>query len=148
MNWEEQLKIQAFLDGQLPPDEAVSIADLLQRDSAASALLAELRATRQAVRSAQAPVVLTESREFYWSKIARDIARSERRFPVRPKPNLMGRLRILVLPIAALVVLVIVGLSLHFHNQTTPKVATGATPPAPTDPKLAITETTNTTLVK
>ncbi len=148
MNWEDQLKVQAFLDGQLPPDEAETTAAWIQRDPAAAALLAELRGTRQAVRLAQGPVMLAESREFYWSKIAQDIARSERRFPIRSKPGLLARLRILVLPIAALVVLVVVGISLRFHTQTAPKVANGVPPQSATNPKLAITETTNTILVK
>ena len=41
MNWEEQLKLQALLDGELPPDQARALSALVERDPAAADLLAE-----------------------------------------------------------------------------------------------------------
>src|SRR4051812_3107727 len=78
MNEEQQLKLQAFLDGELPERDAREITAWLQRDAAAAALFAELKATRQALAAAETPVALPESREFYWSKIARDLQALER----------------------------------------------------------------------
>lgn len=146
MNPEDQLKLQAFLDGELPPDEARALSALVEHDPAAAALLAELRTTRQALRSGEAPAAITESREFYWSKIARDIERHERRSPARPPSGLLGWLRLLVLPATVVVVLVIVGLSLHNHARPASPVATGNQPTPLAEPKLAGADTTNTIL--
>jgi negative regulator of sigma E activity len=76
INDEIQLKVQAFLDGELPEKEARDIAALLARDADAKALHNELRNTRQALAGFEPAVKLPESREFYWSKIAREIERS------------------------------------------------------------------------
>jgi len=146
MNWEEQLKLQALLDGELPPDQARALSALVERDPAAAALLAELRTARQTLRSGEATAAITESREFYWSKIARDIERQERRSPARPPSGLLAWLRLLVLPATVIVVLVIVGISLHNHAHPASPVATGHQPTPAADPKLAGADTTNTIL--
>jgi anti-sigma factor RsiW len=73
MNEEQQLKLQAFLDGELPAGEAREIAALVQRDAAAAALLAELKTTRAALAGAEPAASVPETREFYWSKIEREI---------------------------------------------------------------------------
>lgn len=146
MNPDAQLNLQALLDGELPPAEARALAAQVEQDPAAAALLAELRATRQTLHSAKIPLTVPESREFYWSKIARDIARLERRSPVRQKPGLLAWLRLLVLPATLVVVLVIVGLSLHYHARPAAPVATGTQPATPLEPKLAGADTTNTIL--
>jgi anti-sigma factor RsiW len=75
MNEELQLKLQAYLDGELPSGEAKVVRDLLARDAAARDLLAELTHTRDALAGHEAAIKLPESREFYWSKIQRQIAR-------------------------------------------------------------------------
>ena len=146
MNPEDQLKLQAFLDGELPPDEARALSALVEHDPAAAALLAELRTTRQTLRSIEVPVPIAESREFYWSKIARDIERNERRSPARRQTGLLAWLRLLVLPATVVVVLVIVGISLHNHARPASPVATGNQPASPAEPKLAGADTTNTIL--
>jgi anti-sigma factor RsiW len=74
---EQQLKLQAFFDGELSEPEAREVANRLARDPAAAALHAELRNTRQALAGFEATIKLPESREFYWSKIQRDILRAE-----------------------------------------------------------------------
>lgn len=68
-----ELKLQAYLDGELPPAEAREVEDLLGRDEPARGLLAELRNTRRALAGFEEPVTLPESREFFWSKIERQI---------------------------------------------------------------------------
>ena len=73
MDFDTQLKLQAFLDGELPEDEAREVASLIARDEEARALHAELKNTRRAIKDSQPNVKLPESREFFWSKVERDI---------------------------------------------------------------------------
>jgi len=82
MDHEKQLKLQAFLDEELSEAEAKEVASWLAKDQEATLLLAELRNTRQSMARFEAGVRLPESREFYWSKIEREIERLE---PARPQ---------------------------------------------------------------
>jgi anti-sigma factor RsiW len=75
MKHELELKVQAWLDGELPDHEARRMGELIAHDSEAAALAAELGCIRQAMFRQEAPVPLAESREFYWSKIQRQIQR-------------------------------------------------------------------------
>jgi len=86
MNWEQQLKAQAFLDGELPEGEAREIAALVRRDAAAAALLAELENTRRALAGSEPGLSVPETREFYWSKIERDIRKLEPAAATSPAP--------------------------------------------------------------
>lgn len=110
MDYEKQLKLQAYLDGELPEGEANELAARLQQDPEATALLTELRQTRQAMAGAEEALRLPETREFYWSKIQREIQRLET--PVsRPAPAsawLAGLRRFLV-PVTGLALLVVAG---------------------------------------
>ncbi len=83
MTHEQQLKLQAFLDGELPEREAREILAWTQRDGAAAALLAELKNTRAAMAKSEPHLSVPESREFFWSKIEREIQRLEPRGGVR-----------------------------------------------------------------
>lgn len=115
MTDEQQLKLQAFLDGELPEDEAREVAAWVARDSEAKALHAELKNTRRAIKESEPRVQLPESREFYWSKIQRQIERLE---PVTPKPVKTSPLSAvwkLLVPLSAVAVFVIAGL-LTFHG--------------------------------
>ena len=108
MNCEDQLKLQAYVDGELPEGEARVLANRVATDSDAVALLAELRNTRKALAGFEETVKLPESREFYWSKIEREIQRLE----VKPEPvsiPFSARLRRFLLPAAAFALLVITG---------------------------------------
>src|SRR6185369_4424628 len=77
MEYQNQLKLQSYLDEELPEDEAREVANWLARDQEAVALLTELRQTRQAVTGFEDGIRLPESREFFWSKIEREIQRQE-----------------------------------------------------------------------
>jgi len=77
MNQELQLKLQAYLDGELPDGEAAEARELIARDREAQALFDELTNTNTALAGHEAEVKLPETREFYWSKIQREIARLE-----------------------------------------------------------------------
>ena len=75
---ESQLKIQALVDGELSVTEAQEVQQWLERDAAAQSLAAELRASREYLRGNEAQRSVPEARDFYWSKIAREIERAER----------------------------------------------------------------------
>lgn len=110
MDSEDQLKLQSYLDGELPEGEAREVANWLARDREAVALLAELRHTRQALAGFEKSVRLPEAGDFYWSKIQREIERTE---PAPPEPvpvSWLARLRQLLMPASAIAVLVIAGL--------------------------------------
>ena len=70
IEYQKQLKLQSYLDGELPEAEAAEVARWLSEDQEASALLTELRQTTQAMAGFEDGVRLPESREFFWSKIA------------------------------------------------------------------------------
>ena len=78
MNQDFQLKLQACLDGELSAAEGRELETALAADAQAQALLAELRNTSTALAGFEADIKLPESREFYWSKIQRDIARLDK----------------------------------------------------------------------
>ena len=75
MKHDLKLKVQAWVDGELPDREARRIGEWIARDAEASALAAELGCLRQAMLRNETAAVLEESREFYWSKIERQIQR-------------------------------------------------------------------------
>jgi anti-sigma factor RsiW len=109
MENDAQLKLQAYLDGELPESEAREVANWLARDKEAVALHAELRNTRQALVGFEIGVALPESREFFWSKVEREIQRLEKPAPERPKPSWFSAWRRLLVPAAALAALVLAG---------------------------------------
>ncbi len=103
MDYDAQLKLQAYLDGELPEREAREIAARLERDEQATALLTELRQTRAAVAGFEEQIRLPESREFYWSKIRRQIEREEPAVPVvEERPTWLERLRYVLVPAAGI----------------------------------------------
>jgi len=108
MNFDQQLKLQAFLDGELPENEAREVASLVARDAEAADLLKELRNTRQALADFEPGLKLPESPEFYWSKIAREIQRTEDSREPAPKTSFFARLRRMLVPAGALAALALV----------------------------------------
>jgi len=77
-----ELKLQALVDGELDAREVRELETLLAQDAPSAALLQELKWTRSALTGHEAEVQLPESREFYWSKISRDIQAGERQAAV------------------------------------------------------------------
>lgn len=78
MNEEIKLKLQAHLDGELSEREAREISAQLTNDSEVRSLFAELQFTKTALRGNELEIKLPETREFYWSKIRREIERGEK----------------------------------------------------------------------
>lgn len=78
MNVDVGIKLQAYLDGELTGREAQTVASLIENDAEARALFAELQQTRSLLKANEPEFRLPESREFFWSKIEREIARLDR----------------------------------------------------------------------
>jgi anti-sigma factor RsiW len=112
MDYNAQLKLQAFLDGELPEGEVSEATNWLARDREAAVLLEELRNTRAALAGFEAEVRLPESREFFWSKVEREIQRLETPAP-KPAPiPLWALFRRLLVPATAVAVVFIAGVVL------------------------------------
>ncbi len=106
MEYEAQLKLQAFLDGELSEAETKEAVNWLAKDREAVALLGELRNTRQAMVGFEIGVELPESREFFWSKIQREIeAQAPAPALAQPAPSLASILRRFLAPATAVAVL-------------------------------------------
>ena len=73
MKFDQELQIQAYLDGELAGREARQVEQLLASDRDAQALLAELKMTRTALAGNEPELSVPDTREFYWSQIQRRI---------------------------------------------------------------------------
>jgi anti-sigma factor RsiW len=111
---ETQLKLQALLDGELPPPEARELERMVAQQPQAQALLTELKNTNQAFRGFGESLQLPESREFYWSKVERAI-RAEK--PAPHASSAFTAWRRFLLPAGAFAAVVVAGL-LASHRQT------------------------------
>ena len=119
MDYDAQLKLQSYLDGELPESEAREIANLVAQNREAVALFAELRNTRQALVGCEVGVALPESREFFWSKIEREIYRLEESEPAQRSSSVFAAWRRFLMPagaVAALAIAAFIGLSSGSHS--------------------------------
>jgi anti-sigma factor RsiW len=73
MNVDVGIRLQAYLDGELTGREAQQVAALIESDAGARALFGELQQTRTWLKSNEPELSLPESREFFWSKVEREI---------------------------------------------------------------------------
>jgi anti-sigma factor RsiW len=125
IDWEAQLKIQAFLDGELPEAEARQVSESLARDPEAAALAAELRQTGALLAGLEEGIKLPESREFFWSKVERGIERIEQPAPAAAGIQWATLLRRLFVPASAVAVLAIAGF-VATHPGGAPGLSGGA----------------------
>jgi anti-sigma factor RsiW len=109
MTEEQQLKLQAFLDGELPESDTRAVASWLAGDADATALLGELKNTRNALKGFETDIKLPESREFYWSKIKREIERTAPAPAPVPRASLFTWVRRALVPIGVAAMLVVAG---------------------------------------
>jgi len=117
MDKETQLKLQAYLDGELPESEARQVANRLAQDQEHVALLAELRNTRQALVGLEIGMTLPESREFFWSKIQQEISRGETATSTSASATGWTFWRKFLFPAGALAGLVLAGLIALFGGS-------------------------------
>jgi anti-sigma factor RsiW len=82
MNIQSQLRLQAYVDNELSPEESQRVVDWLAADPQARALVAELTQTHAWLNASQPQRKLPVSGDFYWSQIKSAIAPVESR-PVR-----------------------------------------------------------------
>src|SRR5438105_474009 len=120
MDYDAQLKLQSYLDGELPEAEAREMANWLAQDREAVALFAELRNTRQAMVGLEVGVALPESREFFWSKIEREIYRLEQPQPARPALPMFAAWRRFLMPAGAVAALAMATLLGVFNGSQGP----------------------------
>jgi anti-sigma factor RsiW len=73
-----QLKVMAYLDNELSPADARKVGTWISTNPEARDLYNELKETRELLMQNEPALRLPESREFFWSKIERAIASSER----------------------------------------------------------------------
>lgn len=93
MNEQEQLKLQAYLDGELTSRERDEVAGLLDARADGRELLVELQHTRAALRSGEVERRLDCSREFYWTRIEREISTTVQETGTPPVFGWLGWLR-------------------------------------------------------
>jgi anti-sigma factor RsiW len=110
MDLEKQLKLQAYLDGELSETDRRTVESLLAHDAEAAALTAELRHTLAALAAGESERTLPESREFYWSKIERGIRLAERRDPTPERPSWLATWRRLLVPLGTVATVTVAGL--------------------------------------
>jgi anti-sigma factor RsiW len=106
---ETKLKLQAYVDNELSDREARDIAARIERDAEARTLCAELTKLRTLVAAHELEVRVPESREFYWSKIQREIVRSAAQ-EARSSPVQQAWWTRLLAPAAGLAVLLVTAL--------------------------------------
>jgi anti-sigma factor RsiW len=75
MNHNLELKLQAWLDGELSAPEARRIGQEIAGDAEATRLVADLQALKSAMAGNEIALAVPETREFYWSKIEHRIQR-------------------------------------------------------------------------
>lgn len=73
MNHDAKLKLQAYFDKELDTRENLEIANWLERDPEARALVSEFADVKTLLRENELETPVPETREFYWSKIERAI---------------------------------------------------------------------------
>lgn len=111
MNRESQLKLQAWLDGELSPVDVRDVLRRVERDAEAAALARELKLTRQWLATGELKRPVPETREFYWSQIARRLApRDPAVAPALPAGRILARWWRWLVPAAAVCVLAAVWL--------------------------------------
>ena len=90
MNTNQQLEIQAYVDGQLADSDARRVERQLVDDPAGAALAAELRQVRDAIRSGEPVMSVPETRDFYFSQVRRRIEAEEKIAARAPAPAVGG----------------------------------------------------------
>ena len=73
MNPENELKLQAYLDGELAVPDAQAVEAQVQANAEVRAMAAELRWTKAMLKGNDLERTVPETRDFYWSKIEQTI---------------------------------------------------------------------------
>src|SRR5436309_1543274 len=98
MDYDFQLKLQAYLDGELSGREMRKVEAQMARDAQAQALSGEMQMVKSALSSFEAEVKLPESREFFWSRIQRETRVLDAQQTAQPNYPLWAAWRRLLIP--------------------------------------------------
>ena len=154
MKQEDKLKIQAWLDGELAPQESARIADLIDNDLEAKELSEDLRAMQKALEVGEKPAVLEDSREFYWSQVERQIE-AEEPITENAQPELvsgsLGNALRWLIPVGSLAAISALMLNFNSINTTPDLLETGEpgieiSQPSPVNTTSGLTEGSGTIL--
>ena len=120
MNLEQQLKLQAWVDGELPEAEARQVAALVDERNDARELAGELRVTKSFLFGNEPEAKLPESGDFYWSKIQHAIEREEKAAARAPSASWTFAWRRLMAPLSGVALIAFLSiLSLNvFQRQS------------------------------
>jgi anti-sigma factor RsiW len=86
MKHDLELSLQAWLDGEMPEEEARRVGEWIARDEEAGALLAELRSLKEVLPGNETLKAVPDTRDFYWSQIQRRIQRRIQRETQAARP--------------------------------------------------------------
>ena len=87
MKSETMIRVQAYVDGELPSAERSDVEELLSSDSEAKLLYDELRRTREWMQCGEVDQVVSDSREFYWSQIEHQLNEPGGGPSAQPRPS-------------------------------------------------------------
>ena len=114
---EDRLKIQAWVDGELAPQESAQIADLIENSLTAKELASDLKDVQKVLKNGEKTVKIQDSPEFYWNQIQQKIEsldhvthKMEERFESKPTPKALQWL----IPVGSLAA--ISALIMHFND--------------------------------
>ena len=117
---ETELKLQAYLDGELSTDESGAAGEAIGRDPELRALIDELNATRELLAGHEAEVQVPESREFYWSQIRRRIESGEKQRDTDPSKGVASAWWMRILAPAGMLGALAVFLAVALKQSETP----------------------------
>ena len=102
MDYDAQLKLQAFLDGELPEGEASEVASGWPGTVRRRPCWRSCATRARPWRGSKTGIQLPESREFFWSKVEREIQRLETPAPEPARTPFFALLRRFLVPASAL----------------------------------------------
>lgn len=108
IEYDSQLKLQAYLDGELSVREARKVADWLAKNAEARSLLTELQYTNAALSGHESELGHPESREFFWSKVQRQIQREDKPQAEAAPVSIFAWLQRRLVPVSGLALLLFV----------------------------------------
>ncbi len=116
MNMDAKLRLQAYVDGELPASQADQIRDWLAGDAAARELVGELERSSSILKRNELPAKLPVSPDFYWTQIKQRIEQVEAAPSTVPSPRItIGWIWKWLVPISGMALIVLSLLSVRPH---------------------------------